>query len=149
MSHPGDALREHRSSYRRQDHRKKLCRSEKRGRDSFDGQGFDEYMNLVLDDAVEIRKKTDTTKQIGLSSPSPPSCQSVLTPDHRPHHAQRGQHRSPHEGSVALWWSPSSSPKSAAINQVPNPKCRSHGLPLTVPCGQPSPGSIYTLSKGD
>eukprot|EP00339_Tiarina_fusa_P007803 CAMPEP_0117033602 /NCGR_PEP_ID=MMETSP0472-20121206/23991_1 /TAXON_ID=693140 ORGANISM="Tiarina fusus, Strain LIS" /NCGR_SAMPLE_ID=MMETSP0472 /ASSEMBLY_ACC=CAM_ASM_000603 /LENGTH=86 /DNA_ID=CAMNT_0004742553 /DNA_START=13 /DNA_END=273 /DNA_ORIENTATION=+ len=27
--------------------------------------GFDEYMNLVLDDATEIRKKTGVTKNIG------------------------------------------------------------------------------------
>ena len=29
-------------------------------------QGFDEYMNIVLDNAVEIHLKTKTTKPIGL-----------------------------------------------------------------------------------
>lgn len=28
-------------------------------------QGFDEYMNLVLDDAVEIQQKRDTSQKLG------------------------------------------------------------------------------------
>lgn len=31
----------------------------------FYAQGFDEYMNVVLDDAVEINVKASTRKQIG------------------------------------------------------------------------------------
>lgn len=32
---------------------------------AYDGQGFDEYMNVVLDEAEEVNTKTNTRKSVG------------------------------------------------------------------------------------